>query len=389
MPSSGAQRMQQIAPFEVMEVMARAQALESAGRDLVHMEVGEPDFPTAEPIVEAGARALRDGRTHYTLALGLPELRAAIAAFYASRYGVAVDAGRIVITPGASGALQLVFWSLLDPGDEVLLADPGYPCNRNFIRLAGGVPVSVPTGPQTRYQLSADLIEGHLTPRTRAVLLASPSNPTGTTVPAQELEAIARLLERHGVALIADEIYHGLLYGSDTTTVLASQPQAYVVNSFSKYFGMTGWRLGWLVAPQAALRDCEKLAQNLFISAPTPAQYAALAAFEPATLEILEGRREAFRERRDLLLGGLRELRFDVPLVPDGAFYAYADVSAHTGDSFAFALQILEQAGVALTPGRDFGSQGAERHLRLAYTTSAARLEQGLERLHGFLRAGA
>jgi aspartate/methionine/tyrosine aminotransferase len=376
-----AARMADIAPFHVMEVMGHAQAAAAAGRDIVHMEVGEPDFSTAEPIVEAGIRALRDGHTHYTLALGLPALREAIADFYRRRHGVAVEPRQVAVTVGASGALQLALWALIGPGDEVLLTDPGYPCNRHFVRLAGGLPVELPVGPDTGWQPTAAQIEAALTPRTRAVLLASPANPTGAVIDRDELGRIATLLRERGVALIADEIYHGLIYDADTTTALACDADAIVVNSFYKYFGKTGWRLGWAVVPDALLRPVEKLAQNLFIAPPTPAQHAALAAFEPATLALLDQRRDEFRARRDLLLPALRGFGFDVPVTPQGAFYIYAGCGRFADDSSAFCLRLLDEAGVAATPGLDFGPHTARTHLRFAYTTSRERLGEAVDRL--------
>ncbi len=381
-----AARMADIAPFHVMEVMGHAKAAAAAGRDIVHMEVGEPDFATAGPIVEAGIRALRDGHTHYTLALGLPALREAIADFYRARHGVAVQPRQVVLTVGASGALQLALWALVGPGDEVLLTDPGYPCNRHFVCLAGGVPVELPVGPQSNWQPTTAQIEAALTPRTRAVLLASPANPTGAVIDREELARIAALLRQRRVALIADEIYHGLVYDADTTTALACDVDAIVVNSFSKYFGMTGWRLGWAVVPDALLRSVEKLAQNLFIAPPTPAQYAALAAFEPATLALLDDRRDAFRVRRDLLLPALRGFGFDIPVSPQGAFYIYAGCGRFSADSSAFCLRLLDEAGVAATPGLDFGPHTARSHLRLAYTTSRERIAQAIDRLGRLLR---
>ncbi|GAB4348980.1 MAG: pyridoxal phosphate-dependent aminotransferase [Immundisolibacter sp.] len=376
-----AARMADIAPFHVMEVMGQAAAAAAAGHDVVHMEVGEPDFATAEPIVEAGVRALRDGQTHYTLALGLPALREAIADFYRTRHAIAVEPRQVVVTVGASGALQLALWALVGPGDEVLLTDPGYPCNRHFVQLAGGTPVTLPTGPDSGWQPTAEQIEAALTPRTRAVLLASPANPTGAVIGRGELTRIAALLREREVALIADEIYHGLIYEADTCTALACDPQALVVNSFSKYFGMTGWRLGWLVVPDALRRPVEKLAQNLYIAPPTPAQFAALAAFEPDTLSLLDERRDAFRARRDLLLPALRAMGFDIPVTPQGAFYIYAGCRRFADDSFDFSLRLLQQTGVATTPGLDFGRHTARSHLRFAYTTSHERIAEAIARL--------
>ncbi len=382
-----ARRMAGIEPFQVMNLLARARSLEAQGRSIVHMEIGEPDFPTAGPIVEAGCRALRAGHTHYTPAAGLPALREAIAADYARRHGVAIDARRILVTPGASGALQLILAALVDPGRCVLMADPGYPCNRHFVRLFDGVAVPVPVDASTGYQLTPERVERHWTPETVAVLLASPANPTGTVIGRAQLEGIRALAERRGGALIADEIYHGLVYGGPASSAVGAAEDAdvFIVNSFSKYFGMTGWRVGWLVSPPRWVRELDKLAQNLFLAASTPAQYAALTALEPATAAILDARRDEFRERRDYLLPALREIGFRIPVVPQGAFYLYADCAAFTTDSDAFARTLLEEAGVAVTPGRDFGTNAPERHLRFAYTTALDRLEEGVERIRAFV----
>ncbi len=382
-----ARRMAGIEPFQVMDLLARARSLEAQGRSIVHMEIGEPDFPTAGPIVEAGCRALRAGHTHYTPAAGLPALREAIAADYARRHGVAIDARRILVTPGASGALQLILAALVDPGRRVLMADPGYPCNRHFVRLFDGVAASVPVDASTGYQLTPERVERHWTPGTVAVLLASPANPTGTVIGRAQLEGIRAVAERRGGALIVDEIYHGLVYGEPASSAVGADEDAdvFIVNSFSKYFGMTGWRVGWLVSPPRWVRELDKLAQNLFLAASTPAQYAALAALEPATTAILEARRDEFRERRDYLLPALREIGFRIPVVPQGAFYLYADCAAFTTDSDAFARALLEEAGVAVTPGRDFGTNAPERHLRFAYTTALDRLEEGVERIRAFV----
>ena len=275
--------MAEVAPFHVMELLARAKELEAAGRTIVHMEIGEPDFPTARPICDAGIRAIESGKHFYTPALGIPALRAAIARFYRERYGVEVPASRIVVTSGASGALLLAIGVLIDPGDEVLMADPGYPCNRNFVRMMGGVPAEVPVGAESAYQLLPEMVARHWTPRTKAVMVASPSNPTGTLMPEESLRAIARTVRERGGALIVDEIYHGLVYDGEYTTALKHGDDLFVINSFSKYFNMTGWRLGWLVVPPAYVREFDKLSQNMYLSAPSVAQHAALAAFEPAS----------------------------------------------------------------------------------------------------------
>ena len=381
-----ADRMADIQPFHVMALLARARALESAGRSIVHMEIGEPDFPTAAPIVAAGQAALADGRTQYTPAAGLYRLREAIAAYYQSHFGARVDPARILITPGASGALQLALTALVDPGRAVLMSDPGYPCNRNLVRVLDGEPVLVPTDATQGYQLTPELARAHWHERTAAVMVASPANPSGTLLTFQQLTELYALTRERGAALVVDEIYQGLTYGTDPETALTVADDMFVVNSFSKYFGMTGWRLGWLVAPDSHVALLERLAQNLFLAAPTLSQYAALAAFTPEALAVLDERRRIFAQRRDFLLPALRNLGFDIPVVPEGAFYLYAGCSRFTADSFAFCYQLLEQAGVAITPGIDFGRYRAERHVRFAYTTSLENLQEGVVRLGGYLK---
>lgn len=375
-----------IAPFHVMAILARAQALEAAGRDIVHLEIGEPDFATPAPVVEAGVAALRGGRTHYTDARGLPALREAIAGFYATRWQAAVDAERIVVTPGASGALLLALGLLTGPGDEVLMADPGYPCNRHFAGFCDARPVSVPVDSGSGFQLTLEAVERHATPSTRAVLIASPSNPTGTVVPPDELRRIRDWCRARGVALIVDEIYLALTYDGDEHSA-ARWDDVFVINSFSKYFLMTGWRLGWLAAPAWAIPALERLAQNLFLAPSTPAQHAALAAFSPENLAQLEARKAELRARRDFLLPALRDRGFAIPVVPQGAFYLYADCSRFTADSEVFARQLLEQAGVAVTPGVDFAQHDATRHVRFAYTQPLPRLAEALRRIDRFLQA--
>ncbi len=385
-----AARVADIAPFHVMEVQTAARALEAAGRTVVHMEIGEPDFPTPGPVLDAARAALDGGGIYYTSALGLPELRAAIARHYGDRYGVDVSPERVIVTAGSSAALMLVMALLVNRDEQVLMADPGYPCNRTFVRTLEGEPVGIPVGPETRYQLTADLVASRWTPRTRAVLVASPSNPTGTTVPRDELARIAALVADRGRRLVVDEIYLGLSYdlapGERPASALAISDDVFVLSSFSKYFNMTGWRLGWLVAPERHVRDLEKLAQNLYISPPTLSQRAALACFEPATIALLEARREAFRERRDLLVPALRELGFGIPVTPTGGFFVYADVSRFSGDCVAFCRDLLEHAGVAITPGVDFGAHRASSHVRFAYTIAREKIEDGIARLAAFLR---
>ena len=380
-----ASRLADIAPFHVMELLTRAKALEAVGKDIIHMEVGEPDFPTPAPIVAAAQQAIAEGRTFYTPALGLPELRDAISRFYADRYGITVPASRIAVTAGASGALTLAMACLVEPGSEWLLTDPGYPCNRHFIRAFEGVPIGIPVDAASNFQPTTAHLDHHWNARTAGALFASPANPTGTMLMTDEINALAEFVRRRDGQLIVDEIYHGLTYETDAPTALAAGDDIFVVQSFSKYFQMTGWRLGWLVVPEPYIRDIEKLAQNLFISPSSPAQHAALAAFDPETIAILEARRAEFRRRRDFLVPALSSLGFRLTAQPQGAFYVYADCSALTNDSDRFARDLLESTGVAITPGLDFGSHAPRQHLRFAYTTDVARLAEAVERIRRFL----
>jgi aspartate/methionine/tyrosine aminotransferase len=387
MPSGRAlaQRMTHIEPFHVMALLARARALEAQGRSIVHMEIGEPDFPTPRPICAAGIAALERGDLFYTPALGLPELRSAIAAFYRTRYGVDVSPERIAVTAGSSGALLLTLGVLIDPGAEVLVSDPGYPANRHFVRLLNGEPLNVPVGPDSGYQMTPELVEHHWSARAAAALVATPSNPTGTLIPYDRLAAMASFAAERGGALIVDEIYHGLVYGAETKTAVDLAENVFVINSFSKYFNMTGWRLGWVIAPERYIGEIDKLAQNVYLSAPAPAQRAALAAFSPETLAILDARRDEFRARRDYLVPQLRKLGFAIPQMPEGAFYVYANCSRFTDDSYKFALDLLEDAGVAITPGIDFGTYRAAEHVRFAYTNAIESLREGVSRIERFL----
>ncbi|HNZ03817.1 MAG TPA: pyridoxal phosphate-dependent aminotransferase [Myxococcota bacterium] len=380
-----ARRLADIEPFYVMELLARAKELEAEGRDVIHMEVGEPDFVTPEPVRQAGARAIIEGRTFYTNALGLPELREAISRFYLQRYGVTVPASRIAVTAGASGALVLALACLANPGDEWLLSDPGYPCNRHFVRSFEGVPVGIPVDAATGFQPTADHLREYWSARTRGVMVASPANPTGTMLTASDIASLASVTRERDAHLIVDEIYHGLTYDGDASTALAQGDDIFVVNSFSKYFQMTGWRLGWLVIPEKFVRDIEKLAQNLFISASTAAQYAAVAAFEPGTIEILEQRRAEMKKRRDFLVPALESVGLKVPVRPSGAFYIYADCSGLTDDSDRFCRDLLEAVGVAVTPGKDFGLNKPQTHVRLAYANDIARLSEAVDRIRSFL----
>ena len=387
MPNRYAERLEDIQPFRVMKLLARANDLEAEGHKVIHMEVGEPDFPTPAPIVSAGLAAISEGRTRYTAALGIPALRQAISRYYEMDYGLSIEPARIVVTAGASGALLLTSALLINPGDGLLLADPAYPCNRHFLKAFGGEGQLVPVTPDDGYQLTGPLVESNWRENTRGVLLASPSNPTGSMVPKSDMGKISRLVKERSGYLVVDEIYHGLCYGRDTSaSVLEIDDEAFVVNSFSKYFGMTGWRLGWLVMPRAAADDVEKLAQNLFICPSSVAQYAALAAFSDEAREIMESQREEFRRRRDYLVPALREIGFNIPRTPDGAFYVYARLPDGFSDSETFCDRLLEQYYVAVTPGTDFGEYLANEHVRFSYAQNIGLLREGVDRLAVALR---
>ena len=380
-----ARRTGDIQPFRVVEVMEKAWAAERAGRSIVHLEVGEPDFGTPAPVVTAATRAIAAGAVHYSSSLGIPPLREAISGYYRERFGLDVGPERVVVTTGASGALLLAMAATVDRDDEILLADPGYPCNRNLLRFFEGAPRSVPVGASGNYQLTAALVRKHWSDSTRGVLLATPSNPTGTVVPPAELAEITdEVAARSGVCFV-DEIYGELVYDVPPASVLSHAGDVFVINSFSKTFGMTGWRLGWMVCPLWALPAIERLAQNAYISPPVPAQHGGVAAFTPEVWAVVEERRAAFRERRNLLVSGLRHIGFDVPVTPQGAFYVYARCDAFADDSAELADRLLDRAGVAVTPGNDFGDFEAERHLRFSYTTSLERIEEGLSRLAAHL----
>ena len=381
-----ASRVADIEPFHVVMLVTRALELEAQGRNIVNMVIGEPDFPTPPPIVEAGIEALRHKQIRYTPSLGSTPLRGKLRSWYQSRYGIDVPESRIAVTSGSSGALLLTMGALLSPGDEVLMADPSYPCNRHFVRAMEGRAVTVPVGAETGYQLTAELIEQHWTPRTVAAMVATPSNPTGTLVPSDELKKIHAAVQGKGGVLIVDEIYHGLTYGFDAHSTLEFADDVFVINSFSKYFCMTGWRLGWMVVPQAYAGYIEKLAQNLYISNSDVAQQAAMAAFTPETLRILEGNRAEFQAHRDYLLPALRELGFDIPVEPQGAFYIYANCSRFTADSYRFCWDVLEKAGVAIAPGIDFGNYRAAEHVRFSYPKPVPVLQEGVRRLREYLQ---
>ncbi|RQO55300.1 pyridoxal phosphate-dependent aminotransferase [Paucibacter sp. KBW04] len=385
-----ATRLDQIEPFYVMECakaaaeMARGPLCDPAqgGRRMIYLNIGEPDFG-APPMVQAAAqRCIEAGRTQYTSATGLPELRQALSDWYQQHFGLAITPDRIVITAGASAGLQLVCQALFEAGDEVLMPDPCYPCNRHFVAGTDATPVLLPTGPEQRFQPSSAQIRQAWNEHTRAVLLASPSNPTGTSIEPAELRAIVEAVRERGGLTIVDEIYLGLSYDPRfEASALGLGDDVISVNSFSKYFGMTGWRLGWLVLPPALVAPIEKLAQNFFICPSSIAQHAALACFEPAAMAIYEQRREEFRARRDYIVPALQALGLQVPVPPDGAFYVWMDCSEFCANSWDLAFELMRSAQIALTPGRDFGRQGAERWLRLSFASSMEDLQATVARL--------
>ena len=396
-----AQRLDHIEPFYVMECAKAAQAMASGplcdplqgGRSMIFLNIGEPDFTAPPLVLEAAQKALRGGHTQYTPATGLPALRERIAAWYQNRFAIAVDPECIVVTAGASAALQLACLALINPGDEVLLPDPSYPCNRHFVAACGGVPVLLPTNAASRYQPTEQSVFQAWTARTRGVLLASPSNPTGTSVVPEELAGILDgVAQREGFSLV-DEIYLGLSfdpnYSQSALALCKSRESLFSINSFSKYFSMTGWRLGWLVVPPGTVAAVEKLAQNLYICPSAVAQHAALACFEPESLAEYERRKIEFKKRRDFLVPALNDLGLTVPVMPDGAFYAWADCSDFNPrwgtSSWEFAFEVMRQAQVAVTPGRDFGPHLAKQFIRFSFASSMAQLEEAVARLASML----
>ena len=385
-----ANRNERIAPFYVMEVMKAAAALEAQGRKFIHLSVGEPDF-TAPLLVQAAAiAAIQNGRTQYTHAAGLEPLREHISQWYSERFKLKVPARRIFLTAGASGALVLACALLVEAGAHVLMPDPCYPCNKHFVAAADGFAQMVPCSAAQRFQLSAADVQQHWGEQTRGVLLASPSNPTGTSIAFDELQSILNTVrERAGFAIV-DEIYLGLSYEAEFgKSALEANPHPdthlITINSFSKYFHMTGWRLGWMVVPDHLVPAAEKLAQNLFICPSTVAQQAALACFAPESLAEYEARRAEFKRRRDYVVPALKSLGLDVPVTPDGAFYVYADCSKYSSNSWDFVMNVMQHAGVVLVPGRDFGTAAPERYFRMSYANSMANLEQAIAQMSAYL----
>ena len=385
MAKNWANRAREMESFKVMDLLKRASELSATGRDIVHLGAGEPDFGASPMVIERAKQLLDSQALSYTAAGGIQPLREAIAQFHQQRYGHTISASQVLVTAGASAGLMLAFALVAEKGTNFLMADPAYPCNRQFLRLVEAQAKLVPVDHQHNFQLNAELVEQHWDSCTAGVLIASPANPTGAVIDPDELVKIAALVKAKGGQLIVDEIYHGLTYGASAPTAISIDPDAIVINSFSKFFGMTGWRLGWLVASTEAIAVMEKMTQNLFISASTLAQYAALAAFEPESMALFESRRLELQARRDLLLSGLLDLGFKVPLAPEGAFYIYADASELTCDSFSWCWRLLEEAGVVASPGADFGHNNAERFVRFAYTTSQERIREALQRIARFI----
>nr|WP_312986760.1 pyridoxal phosphate-dependent aminotransferase [Comamonas koreensis] len=390
-----ATRAERIEPFYVMEVAKAAQALAAqvagSAEPMIFLNIGEPDF-TAPPLVQQAAdRAIREGRTQYTPALGIEPLRQALSDWYKQHFGIDVPARRIVITAGASAALQLVCLSLIDAGDEILMPDPSYPCNRHFVSAAEGQAVLLPTTAEERFQLSADKVQAAWSDKTRGVLLASPSNPTGSSIASQELRRIHEVVKAREGLTIIDEIYLGLSYDEAFgQTALAIDDNIISINSFSKYFNMTGWRLGWAVVPEALVPVIERVAQNLFICASTIAQHAALACFAPESIAEYERRRAEFKARRDYFIPALEALGLPVPVAPDGAFYAWADCTQAAKKlgvegSWDFAYAVMERAHLAITPGRDFGSHDTGRFVRFSTANSMEQLQEAIARLRKLL----
>lgn len=380
-----AKRTEQVMPFYAVELFKQASALNAQGRDIISLGIGEPDFTAPPQVVETLNRATQAGLGGYTSPAGIAPLRIAIADYYEQHFGARVDPARIIVTSGASGALLLAAMALINPGDEILMPDPSYPANQNFITAAGGIPRLVPSSAEQRFQLSADHVREHWGPATRGVLIASPSNPTGTTIAREDLKALIAEVRQRGGFIIMDEIYLGLYYDEPPVSALTLDDRIVIINSFSKYFHMTGWRLGWIIAPPDIIPAIEKLGASLAICAPSLAQHAALTCFEPEVMRIYENRRLSFKQRRDYLLPEFERLGLHVPVKPDGAFYIYADISQHSHDSDDFSHRLLYEAGVAAVPGRDFGPAHAATTLRFSYATGLDRLAEAVARMERFL----
>ena len=367
-------------PFIVMDVMEAAAATEAAGRSIIHMEVGQPGTPAPKVARDAVARAMEDGSLGYTVSLGLPQLRARIARHYGERYDVDLDPARVIVTSGSSAGFILAFTALFDSGDRVALGAPGYPSYRQILSALSLRPVDIQTTVENRYQP----VPAELPDDVKGLIVASPANPSGTMLNRAQMSDLVHWADSRDASLVSDEIYHGLEYEHSSVTALSISDDVYVINSFSKYFSMTGWRVGWMVVPESHIRTIERLSQNMFICAPHASQIAALASFEAG--DELEANLAVYRKNRALLIEGLPRIGFDRVAPPDGAFYIYADVSALTNDSAALARDILEKAGVAVTPGLDFDKSRGNQTLRFSYARSTPDIEEGLRRLESYMR---
>ena len=368
-----------IRPFVVMDIVARAKELESAGRDIVRLEIGDPDFPTPDVITRAAEAAMETGSTHYTQSTGLPDLRNAVSRHYAQHYAVTVDPGNIVVTQGTSPAMLLLFGALLDPGDEVVMPDPCYPAYPNYVRFLGGVPRMVPVRASDGFRYRAEEVREAIGPRTRAIMINSPANPTGAVLSHEDLAALAAIAEATGVYIASDEIYHGLDYSGPDRSILQYTDRAFVLNGFSKAYAMTGWRLGYMIAPHEFVRPAEKIQQNFFLAANAFVQRAGVVALTQAQGDVTR-MRELYDERRRYLVPALREVGLTIESEPCGAFYVFADARRWGEDSLALSYRLLEEAGVATAPGMDFGA-GGEGFLRFSFATDLARIEEGVRRL--------
>lgn len=376
----GARRAELLKPFIAMDVMERAHEIELGGANVIHLEIGEPDFDTPACVVEAAVEALRQGKTHYTDSLGIPPLREAVAADMLARTGLNLDPGRVVITSGSSPAMLLLFAMLLEPGDEVILSDPHYACYPNFVSFFDAIPVTVPVRSEEGFLLDPDAVRRKITPRTRAILINSPANPTGAVLPAERMAALAAL----GPPIISDEVYHGLVYEGEERSALEFSDNAYILNGFSKRYAMTGWRLGYVIVPTGSVRTIQKLQQNFFISANSFVQWAGVTALREAGPD-LETMRATYAMRRPLLVEGLRALGFGIPVPPTGAFYVFANARHLDRDSRRLGFDLLERAKVGVTPGVDFGS-GGEGFLRFSYAAAEGKIREALVRLERYLR---
>jgi aspartate/methionine/tyrosine aminotransferase len=363
-----------------MDVLERAHELEKAGRDIVHLQIGEPDFPTPDCICEAAVEAIRKGHTHYTHSLGIPELREAICSHYLTKYGVTITPDQVIVTSGTSPALFMLFSALLEPGDEIILSDPHYPCYPNFARFLGAVPVPVKGHEEDGFQLRPEDIRKKIGARTRAILVNSPANPTGNLLPPERMKEIGEM----GTYIVSDEVYHGLVYGEREHTLLEFTDKVFVLNGFSKAYAMTGWRLGYIVAPKEFVRPIQKIQQNFYISAGSVSQWAGVAALTKAGPDV-ERMRATYNERRKIMIRRLKELGFGLPVEPAGAFYVLVNAKHLSMDSYKLAFEMLENAGVGVTPGIDFGGN-AEGFLRFSYANSIDRIHEGLNRIEAYLK---